>query len=125
MLPAEHSNALRTAAIAVLIDGQFLLVVSALVTQLVRAAAALRAALLRCPAQQSCFHRLRQEMASENILSLALWMEVITSIVTQEPEVDRKRTFVWVVREKKGRLSRQGSESANHTKPVLCQAGNN
>lgn len=62
---------------------------------------------------------------SENILSLAPRMEVITSIITQELELGRKRSFVWVVREKKGRLRRQGSESANHAKPVLCQAGDN
>lgn len=60
-----------------------------------------------------------------SVLSLAPWMGVITSIITQELEVGRKRSFVWVVREKRGWLRRQGSESANHAEPVLCQAGNN
>lgn len=41
---------------------------------------------------------------SENILSLAPQMEVITSIITQELELGRKRSFVWVVREKKRQI---------------------
>lgn len=118
------SNALGTAATAVLREGQVLLLFSACGHAAGQDSPWILGCSPRCPAGQGCLHQLGQE-ADVSALSLAPWMGVITSIITQELEVGRKRSFVWVVREKRGWLRRQGSESANHAKPVLCQAGNN
>lgn len=114
------SNALGTAATAVLMKRQILLLISACG----------HAAGQESPWIMGCSPQVPSRTGLPPSAVAGAWCQysepgTLNGGNNEYHHAGARREALWVVREKRGWLRRQGSESANHAKPVLCQAENN